>query len=139
MASPPPGGLVTRRGIVVPASALSWRFSRSGGPGGQHANTADTRVELLCDLGLLQGPPGELAAIWGRLGKELRVVASSQRSQVANRQAALGRLARKLDAASRKEPPRHPTRPTRASVEARLDAKRRTSQRKAERRPPGDE
>lgn len=139
MPASPRRGITSKRGIVVPETALSWRFSRSGGPGGQHANTSDTRVELLCDLRRLEGPANLLEAVRGRLGEETRVVAAAERSQAANRQLAIGRLVSRLDGASRRPRSRRPTRPTRASVEARLDSKRRTARRKAERRAPSEE
>jgi ribosome-associated protein len=123
----------------VPARALSWRFSRSSGPGGQHVNTADTRVELLCDLRQLAGPPDLVTLVRERLGDEVRIVAASERSQRANRAEAERRLLARVDAATRRRPTRRPTRPSRGAVEARLEEKRRQSQRKALRRARPDE
>jgi ribosome-associated protein len=121
--------------LVIPASELSWRFSRSGGPGGQHANTADTRVEVRFDIaGSPSLGPRQRARLLERLGDEVRVVASDERSQARNRELALERLCARLAAALRVDRPRRPTKPTKASVERRLEAKRRQSARKAQRR-----
>ena len=126
---------VTRR-LAIPVEELRWRFSRSGGPGGQHANTADTRVEVRFDV---DGSPSldeaQRARLVARLGPEVRVVASDRRSQARNRELALERLAGRLAEALAVETPRRATRPTRASVHRRLESKRRRAQRKAGRRP----
>lgn len=124
-------------GLVIPLGELSWRFSRSGGPGGQHANTADTRVEVRFDVaGSPSLGPRQRARLQERLGDEVRVVVGDERSQARNREVALRRLAERLAEGLRVEAPRRPTRPTRASVRRRLDAKRRQATRKADRRPP---
>ena len=130
--------LTTPGGITIPETALTWRFSRAGGPGGQHVNTSDTRVELWCDVAALLGPERALACIREVLGERVRVVAASERSQWRNRRTALARLAVQLDAAAVRRPPRRPTRVPRAAVERRLEAKRRQSARKASRRAPPD-
>ncbi|MGO9558999.1 MAG: alternative ribosome rescue aminoacyl-tRNA hydrolase ArfB [Acidimicrobiales bacterium] len=135
MSDPAPGELVTKSGIRIPQRALSWRFSRASGPGGQHVNKTDSRVELTCDLAEIDGPADSVRRIRAKLGEEVRVVAASERSQLANRQEATRRLVTRLDNASRAPRPRRATRPTRGSVEARLEEKRRQSQRKADRRP----
>lgn len=139
MSDLPPEGLVTKSGIIVPPAALSWRFSRSSGPGGQHVNTSDSRVELICRLDELGGPAALLERVRERLGSEVRVVAASERSQLANRREATRRLLSRLDNAGRTERPRRATRPSRGAVEARLEDKRRQARRKAERRPSLDE
>jgi ribosome-associated protein len=136
MTGPADGGLVTPRGIVVPANALTWRFSRGTGPGGQGVNTTDSRVELVVDLTAIEGPEGEAERVRERLGDSLRIVAATERSQLRNREAALRRLAERLDGAARRRRRRTPTRPSRASVRRRLDDKRRRSQAKARRRRP---
>jgi ribosome-associated protein len=136
MTGPADGGLVTPRGIVVPANALTWRFSRGTGPGGQGVNTTDSRVELVVDLTAIEGPEGEAERVRERLGDSLRIVAATERSQLRNREAALRRLAERLDGAARLRRQRTPTRPSRASVRRRLDDKRRRSQAKARRRRP---
>ena len=123
--------------LVIPASELTWRFSRSGGPGGQHANTSDTRVEVRFDIaGSSALGPRQRARLRERLGDEVRVVAADERSQARNRQLALERLCARLEAALRVERPRRPTKPTKASVERRLEAKKRQGARKAQRRAP---
>jgi ribosome-associated protein len=123
--------------LVIPASELRWHFSRSGGPGGQHANTSDTRVEVRFDVA--RSPslgPRQRARLLERFGDEVRAVASDERSQARNRDLALDRLCTKLADALRVERRRRPTAPTAASVRRRLDDKRRRSARKAERRRP---
>jgi ribosome-associated protein len=126
--------------LVIPASELSWRFSRSGGPGGQHANTADTRAEVRFDIaGSPSLGPRQRARLLERFGDELRVVASDERSQARNRDLALERLCARIEAALRVDPPRRRTKPSKASVQRRLDAKRRQADRKADRRRPHPE
>jgi ribosome-associated protein len=122
---------------AIPLSELSWRFSRSGGPGGQHANTSDTRVEVRFDIaGSPSLGPRQRARLLERLGPEVRVVASDERSQARNRDLALQRLAGRLAEGLRVATPRRATRPTKGSVERRLEGKRRQSDRKAARRRP---
>ena len=126
-------GLVTPGGIRIPPAALAWRFSRAGGPGGQHVNTSDTRVELICDLERAELDPDLFNRLSARFGPELRIVAAASRSQLQNRQEARRRLAERLDAAARPPRRRRPTRPSRAATEERLADKRRVSERKARR------
>lgn len=134
-----PDDLVVSRSLVLEADELEWRFSGSGGPGGQHANTANTRVELRFDVaGSRSLGPRQRARLLERLGPVVRVVASDERSQLRNRELARARLAERLRAALRVEPVRRPTRPTVASRERRLADKRRRAERKAGRRPPED-
>jgi len=138
-------GPITFRGVVVPARELSWRFSRSSGPGGQSVNTADSRVELSFDVRRAASLPDAVRErLLTRLGDRLvdgvlTVAASEYRSQHRNREAARSRLADLLTQAS--APPaakRRPTRPTRGSKERRLTAKSQRSQTKAMRRRPVD-
>jgi ribosome-associated protein len=131
--------LVTPGGIVIPADAMTWRFSRGTGPGGQGVNTADSRVELVADLTAIRASRAARDRVLGALGDSVRIVARAERSQLRNRQAALRRLAERVDRAARPVRPRTPTRPTRGSVRKRLEEKRQRSQTKARRRPPGDE
>ena len=128
---------VVVRGITIPPEELSWRFSRSPGPGGQSVNTADTRAELSFDLAASESLPPPLksralAALEGRLTDGVLTVAASEyRSQLRNREAAAGRLAELLtEATAPPRPPRRPTKPTRASRERRLADKQRRSQTK---------
>ena len=124
--------------LVLPLAELSWRFSRSGGPGGQHANTSDTRAEVRFDIaGSSALGPRQRARLQERFGDEVRVVASDERSQARNRDLALERLADRLADALRVTTPRRATKPSRASDRRRLEAKRRQSNRKADRRRPG--
>lgn len=130
--------LVIRPGLEIEDSQLTWRFSRSAGPGGQSVNTSDTRAEVSYDVALLPaGPRGRaLQRLHGRLhGTVVTVAASEQRSQWQNRAAATRRLIELLRwATAPPPPPRRATRPTRASVERRLAGKRRRSDIKRMRR-----
>lgn len=118
--------------LSIPYGELAWRFSRSGGPGGQHANTSDTRVEVRFDIeGSSSLGPRQRARLLERFGSEVRVVASDERSQARNRSLALERLAERLADGLRIETPRRATRPTKASVRRRLEGKRRQADRKA--------
>jgi ribosome-associated protein len=126
------GGVLVRRGLVVHARELRWRFSRSSGPGGQGVNTTDSRAELSFDVAASPSLPDDLrqralARLRGRLVEGvLTVVASEHRSQLRNREAARERLAQVLRAATASDPPaRRPTRPTKGSQRRRLDAKTR--------------
>jgi len=131
--------LVTDGGIVVPARAVTWRFSRGTGPGGQGVNTTDSRVELAVDLTELVAPDEVAERVRDKLGDSVRIVAAAERSQLRNREAALRRLAERLDAAARPRRPRTPTRPTPGSARKRLEDKRRRAQVKAKRRPPASD
>ncbi|HET7489020.1 MAG TPA: alternative ribosome rescue aminoacyl-tRNA hydrolase ArfB [Acidimicrobiales bacterium] len=135
------GDLRVTRTLRIPAAELEWRFSGAGGPGGQHANTANTRVELRFDVeGSPSLGPRQRARLLERLGPVVRVVAADERSQARNRQLALERLGARLAAALRVERPRVPTAPSRASQERRLQDKRRQSERKRRRAaPPADD
>lgn len=119
--------------LSLPESEMTWRFSRSSGAGGQHVNTTDTRVELiwsLTDTTVLSPTQKELAAT--RLGNRLvggtiTVVSSQYRSQHRNREAARVRLEELVSAAVVPPRPRHRTKPSRASKQRRIDAKKRRS------------
>jgi ribosome-associated protein len=133
------GDVVTPSGIVIPANAMTWRFSRGTGPGGQGVNTTDSRVELVVDLTALVAPEGVPDRVREALGDSLRIVVTTERSQLRNREEAVRRLAERLDAAARPRRPRTPTRRTASSVRKRLEAKRLRSQLKAKRRDPDDD
>jgi ribosome-associated protein len=127
--------------LTIPAAELSWRFSRSGGPGGQGVNTTDSRVELSWDLAGSELLPPALRAraverLWNRLVQGvLTVVASEHRSQLRNREAAAARLAG-IVAGAIAPPPRtrRATRPTKGSVERRIGQKKRRGETKRNRR-----
>jgi ribosome-associated protein len=119
----------------IPFDELEWRFSGSGGPGGQHANTANTRVELLFDVA--RSPslgPRERTVLLERLGPVVRVVVSDTRSQARNRELALERLRERLAAALRTPRPRRPTGPSAAARRRRIENKRRRGELKRQRR-----
>jgi ribosome-associated protein len=129
--------LVVARGVRVPRSELVVRFSASGGPGGQHANKAATRVELTFDVAASPSLlPVQRERVLERIGPVLRVVVDEERSQSRNRAIAEERFVARLAAALHVERPRRPTGPTRASKQRRLSAKRLRSQTKADRRRP---
>ena len=133
------------QGVVIPASELTWRFSRSSGAGGQHVNTTDSRVELSWDLASSAALTGQQRSLARRrLGPSLvdgvlTVAASSRRSQLRNREEAIERLRDTVAAAIAPPPPsRRATRPTRGSTQRRLDAKRRRGDTKRLRQRPPD-
>ena len=129
------GDLRINRSCSIPESELTFRFSRSGGPGGQHANTADTRVEVVFDVaGSPSLGPGTRRRLLEKLGPEVRAVAADERSQLRNRALAVERLRTKLAEALKVERPRRPTKPTKGATERRLQAKRRRSDVKRMRR-----
>ena len=131
------GDLPVVGSLVVPASALSWRFSRSSGPGGQGVNTADSRVELVVSpLDLAGLSDTQRARLTERLGPrlvdgQLTIAASEHRQQLRNREAARARLAAVLRAALAPPPPaRRKTKPSRGSQERRIKAKKERGQTK---------
>ena len=139
------GDLRVNRWVTIPAVELSWRFSHSGGPGGQGVNTADSKAELRFDLAGSTAIPEQLKEralrrLEHRLVEgELVVTSSAHRGQLDNRRAAATKLAVLLDAAMSPAPvKRRPTRPTSASVERRLEAKRRRGRLKHQRRDRGE-
>lgn len=133
------GDLITPDGITIPMGAMSWRFSRGTGPGGQGVNTTDSRVELLVDLGALEGMSDAADRVLAVMGSSVRIVVTTERSQLRNREIALQRLAERVDAAAIPVTPRRPTRPSRSSVRNRLEAKHERAQVKARRRPAGSD
>lgn len=125
--------LSTPSGIIIPPSALSWKFSRSSGPGGQGVNTTDSQVELTCLTRELLGEDEMLARVRAKVGDRIVITASVTRSQLSNRKDAISRLLERLEASSIKPKVRKSTKvPTRV-VEARLRSKRIQSERKASR------
>ena len=139
-----PGVRVTG-GLVIPPSELSWRFSRSSGPGGQGVNTADSRVELMWDAAASTAlSPPQRSRVLERLGPRLvggvlTIAASEHRNQLRNREAARERLAAIVAEAVRPPAaPRRATKPTRGSTERRLHAKQRRTDLKRLRQRPTD-
>ena len=119
----------------MPAAEVRWRFGPSGGPGGQHANRAHTRVEAELDLTAARGIDADVRSrLVGRLGASVRVVVDRHRSQARNRERALDEIERRIQDALVEQAARRPTRPRRGAVERRLEAKRQRGARKAERR-----
>jgi ribosome-associated protein len=132
--------LHVRRGLDVPLSEITWRATTSGGPGGQHANRTLSRVEVQFDVAASSVlGPRQRARLLERVGPVVRASAGDSRSQARNRQLALERLAARIDAALRVEPPRRATRPTKRSQVRRVEGKRHRGQIKRRRRPPGDD
>ena len=132
--------LVVSRSCRIPLDELEWRFSASGGPGGQHANTSNTRAEVRFDVA--NSPslgPRQRARLLDRLGPVVRVAADDERSQARNRQLALDRLAARLRDALKVERPRVATRPSKAAKTRRLEDKRQTAERKRLRARPSDD
>jgi ribosome-associated protein len=127
------------RTVSIPRSEVELRFSRSSGPGGQHAQKSDTRVEAVFDVEASSAlSDAQKRRVASRAGPVVRAVAQGERSQWRNRELALERLAETLRQALRVQRPRRATRPTKAAVERRLDEKRRRGQTKRMRRPPPD-
>jgi ribosome-associated protein len=132
-----PQDLEVAPGVVIAIEELGWRFSGSGGAGGQHVNTANTRAEVIFDAGnsrSLDNAEWARARIIDALGPVVTVAASDRRSQARNRELALQRLTARLQMALRVRPPRRPSRPTAASQRRRLEEKRRRGERKRQRR-----
>lgn len=123
------GDLRVTKSLRIPEEELEWRFSGSGGPGGQHANRANTRVEVRFDVARSSAlGPRQRARLVERLGPVARAVAHDERSQARNRQLALERLRSRILEALVVRPPRRPTHPTAGSREARLQSKRRRAE-----------
>jgi len=138
--------LEVSRALTIPASELGWRFSRSSGPGGQHVNTSDSRVELswnVAESAVLSD--GQRLRLVSRLGQRLvdgvlTVSASERRSQLRNREIALAKLSALVAEGLAPEPARRrATKPTRASNRRRLAAKeQRAATKQQRRRPPAE-
>jgi len=125
------------RSVRLPLSEIELRFSRSSGPGGQHANTSETRVEALFDVESSPAlTPVQKRRVLARAGPVIRAVAQDERSQWRNRELAIERVADQLREALRVERRRVATKPSAAARERRLEDKRRRSQTKRLRRSP---
>ena len=125
------------RSVVLPLSEVSFRFSRSSGPGGQHAQKSETRVEALLDVEASTALTDvQKKRVIARTGPVLRAIAQDERSQLRNKELALERLVEQLRRALRVERKRVATKPSAAARERRLEQKRRRSATKRLRRPP---
>jgi ribosome-associated protein len=127
------------RSVSIPLSEIMFRYSRSSGPGGQHAQKSETRVEALFDVEASASlTDRQKHRAVRKAGPVLRAVAQDERSQARNRELAVERIAEALREALRVERRRVATKPSKAAVERRLEQKRRRSETKRLRRPPSD-
>jgi len=125
------------RSVSIPVSEIELRFSRSSGPGGQHAQKSETRVEAILDVEASTALSArQKQRVLRKAGPVLRAVAQDERSQARNRELATERVAEALREALHVERRRRPTKPSAASVQRRLERKRRRSETKRLRRPP---
>ena len=123
------------RSVLLPLSEVELRVSRSSGPGGQHANTSETRVEAVLDVESTTAlTESQKRRVLAKAGPVLRAVAQDERSQLRNRELAIDRLVARLAEALKVERPRVPTKPSRAAKEQRLESKKRRSATKRLRR-----
>jgi ribosome-associated protein len=130
-------GIRVTRSVVLPRADIELRFSRSSGPGGQHANTSETRVEAVLDVAATSAlSDAQRRRVLAKAGPVLRAVAQDERSQLRNRELAVERLVEQLRAALAVERRRVATAPTKAARERRLESKKRRGQTKRLRRPP---
>jgi ribosome-associated protein len=128
------------RSVLLPLSEIELRVSRSSGPGGQHANTSETRVEAVFDVEASTAlTEAQKRRVVAKVGPVVRAVSQDERSQARNRELAVDRLVARLADALRVERKRMPTRPTRESKEQRLSEKRRRGETKRLRRVGPDE
>lgn len=127
------------RSVVLPLSDVELRTSRSSGPGGQHAQKTETRVEAVFDVERSRALTDvQKRRVVARAGPVLRAIAQDERSQSRNKELATERLVRQLQEALKVPRRRRPTKPSKAAVERQRDAKKRRSQTKRLRRPPGE-
>jgi ribosome-associated protein len=127
------------RSVVLPLSDVRFRTSRSSGPGGQHAQKSETRVEAVFDVETSDAlSEAQKRRVLAKAGPVLRAIAQDERSQLRNKELALERLVDQLRAALRVERKRVPTKPSAAARQRRLEGKRRRSETKRLRRPPND-
>jgi ribosome-associated protein len=131
------GLLRVNRSCAIARRELEWQFTASGGPGGQHANTANTKVELRFDIAASPSlGPRQRARLLEKFGPVVRVTSSARRSQAQNRELALDRLRSMLNDALKIERPRVATKPTRSAKEQRIQSKRRRGEVKRTRQRP---
>jgi ribosome-associated protein len=127
------------RSVVLPLAEIELRFSRSSGPGGQHAQKSETRVEAVLDVAASSAlSNAQRRRVVARAGPVIRAVAQDERSQWRNRELAIERVVAQLREALRVERRRVPTKPSKAAVQRRLDEKRRQSEKKRRRRVTGE-
>ena len=132
-----PDVLPINRDVSIPLDEIELQASRSSGPGGQHANKTESRIEASFDVVASSAlSDTQKARVTARCGPVVRAVAQDARGQARNRTLALERLAARLARALEVPRTRRPTKPTKASRTRRLEAKRRDSQRKSARRRP---
>jgi len=125
------------RSVLLPVAEIDFRFSRSSGPGGQHANRSETRVEARFDVESSRAlTDTQKRRVVARVGPTIRAVAQDERSQWRNRELATERIVEQLREALKVERRRKPTKPSAAARERRLEDKRRRSQTKRMRRSP---
>ena len=125
--------------VAIPVSEIELRFSRSSGPGGQHAQKSETRVEALFDVESSTAlSAAQKARVIAKAGPVLRAIAQDERSQLRNRELAVERLVESLRRALRVQRPRRPTKPTAGARERRLESKRRRAETKQLRKKPED-
>ena len=125
------------RSVLLPVAEIDFRFSRSSGPGGQHANRSETRVEARLDVESSRAlTDAQKRRVVARTGPTIRAVAQDERSQWRNRELATERIVEQLREALKVERRRKPTKPSAAARERRLEDKRRRSQTKRMRRSP---
>ena len=128
------------RDVAVPLREVVLRTSRSSGPGGQHANVTESRVEAVFDVAASASlSDAQRARIMARCGPVVRAVAQDARSQARNRELALERLRTRLTHALEVQRTRRPTKPSAGAKARRVEAKRRLSRRKRDRRRPPDD
>jgi ribosome-associated protein len=127
------------RSVALPLGDVQFRTSRSSGPGGQHAQKSETRVEALFDVEASTAlSDAQKKRVLAKAGPVLRAIAQDERSQLRNRELALERLVEALRAALRVERKRTPTKPTKAARKRRLETKKKRGATKKLRRPPSD-
>ena len=127
------------RTVVVPPGEIQLRTSRSSGPGGQHAQKSETRVEAIFDVEASSAlSPAQKKRVVAKAGPVLRAIAQDERSQLRNKDLAVERVVEALREALRVPRHRVPTKPSKAAKERRLEGKKRRSETKKLRRAPGD-
>ena len=128
------------RSVSIPRSEIELRFSRSSGPGGQHAQKTETRAEAVFDVERSVGlSDAQKRRVIARAGPVLRAVAQDERSQWRNRELVIERVVEALREALKVERRRKPTRPSAAARKRRLEQKRQRGETKRLRRRPGDD